>query len=69
MKIIDKIIDFLLKIKKNRKDTSSSEWLKGYEKWKSGTTESEKLQDELEPLPDMKMFNTKRGNPFKEGTD
>ena len=32
-------------------------------------SESEKLQDELEPLPDMKLFNTKRGNPFKEGTD
>jgi hypothetical protein len=55
--------------KGNRKDTSSSEWIKGHKKWKSDITESEKLQNELEPLPDMKLFNTKRGNPFKEGTD
>ena len=40
-------------------------------KWemKKVKTTSEKLQDELEPLPDMKLFNTKRENPFKEGTD
>ena len=45
------------------------DWSKGYKKWKSDKTESEKLQDELEPLPDMKLFNTKRENPFKEGTN
>ena len=45
------------------------DWSKGYKKWKSDRTESEKLQDELEPLPDMKLFNTQRKNPFKEGTN
>ena len=45
------------------------DWSKGYKKWKSDKTESEKLQDELEPLPDMKLFNTQRKNPFKEGTN
>ena len=55
--------------KGNRKETYSSEWIKGYKKWKSDKTESEKLQDELEPLPDMKLFNTQRKNPFKEGTN